>query len=51
MQKPFWKKRGDEKKLLIKLKKIINGASKIKTKFIVIPVDNGKIKNKNQRKL
>lgn len=52
MQKPFWKKKGDEKKkLLIKLKKIINGASKIKTKFIVIPlVDNGKIKNKNQRK-
>ena len=31
MQKPFWKKEGIEKKrLLTKLKKIINGASKVK---------------------
>ncbi len=52
MQKPFWKKKGEEKKrLLTKLKKIICGASKIKTKFVVIPlVDNGKIQNEYQKK-
>lgn len=53
MQKPFWKKIGKEKKkLLTKLKKVIDGASKIKAKFIVIPlVDNGKIENEKQKKI
>ena len=52
MQKPFWKKEGIEKKrLLTKLKKIINGASITKIKFVVIPlVDNGKIRNEKQKK-
>ena len=50
--KTFLEKRGDRKKrLLTKLKKIINGASITKIKFVVIPlVDNGKIRNEKQKK-
>ena len=44
-------KRGIEKKVINKIKKIINGASITKIKFVVIPlVDNGKIRNEKQKK-
>ena len=49
--KNLFGKKGDRKKrLLTKLKKIINGASITKIKFVVIPlVDNGKIRNEKQK--
>ncbi len=53
MQRPFWKARKSyKKKLLLDLKKIISSASKLKIKFLVIPlVDQGSIKNYNQKKI
>ena len=52
MQKPFWKKKGKQKKVLIlKLKKIISSASRLKIKFIIIPlVDKGSIQSNLQKK-
>ena len=48
--KNLLEKKGDRKRLLTKLKKIINGASITKIKFVVIPlVDNGKIRNEKQK--
>jgi hexulose-6-phosphate isomerase len=52
MQKPFWKKKGKQKKVLIlKLKKVISSASRLKIKFIIIPlVDKGSIQSNLQKK-
>ena len=53
MQKPFWKYNGIyRKKLIVELKKIISGASKLKIKFLIIPlVDNGNLENFSQKKI
>lgn len=53
MQKPFWKAKKDQKKkLILDLKKIIFCASKLRIKYLIIPlVDNGSIKNKIQKKI
>lgn len=53
MQKPFWKYKGEiKKKLILQLKKIITSASKLKIKYLVLPVvDNGNIENAEQEKI
>lgn len=52
MQHPFWKaNKLIKKKLINQLKEIIDSASKIKIKFLVIPlVDNGRVENTKQKK-
>jgi hypothetical protein len=50
MQKPFWKRKNNQKHIN-DLKKIIDSCKKLNIKFIVIPlVDNGSIKNNNDKK-
>ncbi len=50
MQKPFWKKKNNEK-LINDLIKIIDSCKNLKIKFIVIPlVDNGSINNSSDGK-
>ena len=53
MQRPFWKvDKVYKKKLILDLKKILIGASKLNIKYLVIPiVDNGKLKNTRQKKI
>ena len=52
MQKPFWKCNGIYRKSLLLTKKIISGASKLKIKFLIIPlVDNGNLENVAQEKI
>ena len=53
MQKPFWKaKQPYRKKLISQLKKIVLNASRLKIKYLVIPlVDNGNFENIKQKKI
>ena len=53
MQKPFWKAKNEELKLLQKtFIDVVNAASKLNIKYLILPlVDNGSIKNKNQESI
>jgi len=53
MQKPFWKCQKEDKKLLEEVfLEVINCASKLNIKYIIVPlVDNSSISNKNEENL